>query len=192
MPMKIGPDCTLEEFVAHALAVEFEAARTLRDLKAAFGERGEDQLASLCGKLADLEQEHYERLEERSRGLALPAVDYRLYAWLESHDADCCPRDMVFHIATPRALLEIALKAEQRAAGMFGRAAGYLRDAGARELAAQLAQEEGEHVRWVLDALARTPRDETDWETMLAEGGGPCLALGAERRMRRDPTPGAS
>lgn len=189
--MKIGPDCTLEEFVAHALAIEFEASRTLRDLQAAFQERGEEALASLCGKLAALEQEHYERLETRSRTLALPPVDYRLYGWLESHDADCCPRDMVLHIASPRMLLEIALKAEQRAVDMFARAANQVKDASVRELAADLAQDEQEHVRWVHDALARTPRDETDWEAMLSEGGGPCLALGAERRLRRDPKPGA-
>jgi rubrerythrin len=189
--MKIGPDCTLEEFVAHALAVEFEAARTLREMQAAFHERGEGELASLCGKLAALEQEHYERLEARSRTLALPSVDYRLYGWLEAHDADCCPRDMVFHIASPRMLLEIALKAEQRAVDMFERAANHVKDVGIRELARHLAQDEGEHVRWVLDALARTPRDETDWEAMLAEGGGPSLMLGAERRLRRDPKPGA-
>lgn len=188
--MRIGPGCTLEEFVAHALAIEFEAARTLRDLEAAFRERGEDELGSLCAKLAALEQEHYERLEARSRGLALPAVDYRLYAWLESHDAETCPRDMVFHIASPRALLEIALKAEERAVDMFQRAAAVAKDAGVRELAAQLAQDELEHVSWVHDALRRTPRDFMDWEALLAEGAGPGLALGAERRLRRDPKPG--
>ena len=188
--MKIGPDCTLEEFIAHALALEFEAARTLRDLQAAFGERGEDELASLCGKLAVLEQDHYERLEARSRGLALPEVDYRQYAWLESHDADCCPRDMVLHIASPRALLEIALKAEERAVDMFQRAANLVKDAGVRDLAMQLAQDELEHVGWVHEALRRTPRDFTDWEALLAEGAGPGLALGAERRLRRHPKPG--
>ncbi len=185
--MKIRPDCTLEEFIAHALAVEFEAARTLRDLRSAFHDRGEDELASLCEKLASLEQEHYERLEARSRGLVLPPVDLKLYAWLESHDADCCPRDMVFHVASARSLLEIALKAEQRAVDMFERAAKQLEDSGVRELARQLAQDEVEHVRWVRDALARTPREFTDWEALLAEGGGPGLALGAERRLRREP-----
>lgn len=188
--MKIGPDCTLEEFVAHALAIEFEAARTLREMQGAFLERGEDELASLCGKLAALEQEHYERLEARSRGRGVKPADYRLYAWLESHDAECCPRDLVLHVASPRMLLEIALKAEQRAVDMFERAARHSGDASVRELAAQLAQEEGEHVRWVLDALARTPRDHTDWEALIAEGAGPSLALGAERRLRRDPKPG--
>lgn len=177
--MKIGPDSTLEDFIAHALAVEFEAARTLRDLQAAFRERGEDELASLCGKLAVLEQDHYERLEARSRGLALPEVDYRQYAWLESHDADCCPRDMVLHAASPRALLEIALEAEQRTVAMFQRAASRAKDSGVRELANHLAQDEVEHVRWIRAALAGTPREFTDWETLLAEGTGPGLALGA-------------
>lgn len=188
--MKIGPDCTLEEFVAHALAVEFEAARTLREMQDAFLARGEDELAGLCGKLADLEQEHYERLEARSRARAVQPADYRMYAWLESHDADCCPRDMVLHIASPRMLLEIALRAEQRAVDMFERAAKHAQDAAVRDLAAQLAREEGEHVQWVLDALKRTPRDHTDWETLIAEGTGPCLALGAERRLHRDPKAG--
>jgi rubrerythrin len=187
--MQIGPDCTLEEFVAHALAIEFEAARTLREMQDAFVDRGEDELASLCGKLAAMEQEHYERLEERSRRRSVQPVDYKLYAWLESDDAECCPRDMVLHVASPRMLLEIALKAEQRAVDMFERAAKHSRDPAVRDLAGQLVQDEVEHVRWVLDALRRTPRDHTDWEALIADGGGPCLALGAERRLRRDPKP---
>lgn len=189
--MFIGNDCSLEEFIAHALAVEFEAARTLRDLESAFAERGADDLATLCGKLAALEQDHYERLEARSRGLALPAVEARRYAWFEAKEADCCPRDMVLHIASPRALLEIALRAEQHAVDLFNRAAQQAKDAAVRELAASLAQDEVEHVRWVIDALRATPQDVTDWEAILAEGGGPCLALGAERRLQRREKTGA-
>lgn len=188
--MKIAPGCTLEEFVAHALAIEFEASRTLRDLAAACRERGERELATLAAKLAGLEQEHYERLEALANGRSLPAVDWREYAWLESGEADGEARDHVLHLASPRALLEIALKSEQRAAGLFGRVANTATDPAVRELARELADDEGEHVRWVLDALAATPRDATDWEALLAEGAGPGLALGVDRRLRRGPAPG--
>ena len=75
--MHIGPDSTREEFIAHALAIEFEAARTLRELEACFADRHQDELARLCRQLASLEQEHYESLLSRGQGLALPPVDFR-------------------------------------------------------------------------------------------------------------------
>lgn len=187
--MHIGPDSTREEFIAHALAIEFEAARTLRELEACFADRHQDELARLCRQLASLEQEHYESLVEHGRGLALPEVDFRQYAWLETAESEDSPRELVYHVASPRVLLEMALKAEQRAAAVFARVAREARDPDVATLARQLADDEGEHVRWVTDALARTPKDLHDWHPLIEGGTVPSLALGAERRGRPGPAP---
>jgi hypothetical protein len=50
-----------------------------------------------------------------------------------------------------------------------------------------MAREEAEHVQWVTKALEYVRADGIDWDGLLADGGGPGLALGGERRLHRDP-----
>ena len=56
-------------------------------------------------------------------------------------------------------------------------------------LADEMAREEAEHVQWVTRAIEYVRADGVDWEKLLAAGGGPGLALGGERRLRKGPPP---
>jgi rubrerythrin len=183
----LEPIGSVEEFYAHALAIEGEAAKCYRNFQAHFADRGEEVLAGLCGNLAHFEQDHYELLLGRAKGLALPELPPERYRWLESgppENADC---DLVFRVATPRQLLEIALKAERNARRFFEWVAGTTADEAIHALAEEMALEESEHVQWVTRALEYVRADGIDWEQLLASGAGPGLALGAERRLRKSP-----
>jgi hypothetical protein len=91
--------------------------------------------------------------------------------------------DLFYGLATARQLIEIALAAEIAAARGFDDAAHALPDLEARDLAACL----GASARRCAGelAVAMQAASPPDWETLIADGGGPCLALGAERRLRR-------
>ena len=52
-----------------------------------------------------------------------------------------------------------------------------------------MAREEAEHVQWVTRAMEYVRADGVDWDSLLAAGGGPGLALGGERRLRKGPPP---
>ncbi|MGE0358747.1 MAG: ferritin family protein [Burkholderiales bacterium] len=183
----LEPIGSVEEFYAHALAIEFEAAKCYRKLKDHFTDRGEDVLAGLCGNLAHFEQEHYELLREASKDLALPEIPPDRYRWLESGPPESVDCSLVFNVATPRQLLEIALKAERNARRFFEWIAGTTADEAVRALAVDMAREEAEHVQWVTRALEYVRADGVDWDQLLAAGGGPGLALGGERRVHRGP-----
>src|SRR5438128_294216 len=59
MGRMLRPVRTVEEFYAHALAIEREARDRYAELAAWFTGRGEEMLAGLCTTLAEAEGAHY-------------------------------------------------------------------------------------------------------------------------------------
>jgi rubrerythrin len=187
--MTAEPIRSVEEFLAHAIAIEREAALRYREFQAHFAERGEDVLAGLCENLAHFEQQHCDDLVDRARGLSLPAIAAHAYRWLDGRSPEAVAPEILYQIATPRQLLAVALMAEHRARGFFEAVARSAPDAQVARLAAEMAREEDEHVGWVGRALEYLPDGDVDWDAVLAAGGGPGLALGGERRWHRGGLP---
>jgi len=185
----LEPITTVEEFFAHAIAIEREAAGCYREFREHFADRGEDVLAGLCANLARFEQEHYELLLDRAKALALPELPPDRYRWIESGPPECADHALVYRVATPRQLLEIALKAERDAKRFFEWVSGTTASEEVHAMAAEMAREEAEHVQWVTRSLEYVRSDGVDWEMLLAAGGGPGLALGGERRISREACP---
>jgi rubrerythrin len=185
----LEPIGSVEEFYAHALAIEREAAKCYREFQDHFADRGEEVLAGLCGNLAHFESDHYQLLVERAKGLKLPELPPERYHWLDKGSPEAVDCSLVFNIATPRQLLEIALKAERNAKRFFEWVAGTTAHGEIHALAEEMAREEAEHVQWVTRALEYVRADGVDWDSLLAAGGGPGLALGGERRLRKGPPP---
>jgi rubrerythrin len=145
---------SVEEFYAHALAIEREAADRYVEFAEWFGTRN-DEIATLCRRLATLEQEHFNDLAEACARLELPEIADGDYHWLEKGSPEAPARELFYRLATPRQLLEVALAAEKRAHGYFVWAARTARDRPIRELASVMAAEEHEHIAWVKDALKK-------------------------------------
>ena len=163
MPRPIG---TVEEFYAHALAIEREAAERYNEFAAWFGDRGDDVLAGLCHNLARFEGEHYEQLVRGCEDLKLPVISEADYLWLGDAPPETGARALFFRAAQPRHLLEIALEAEMRAREFFVWVARTSASRPVRELAAIMAAEETEHVAWVTQAMEYHPAHR-DWESLF-------------------------
>jgi len=164
---------TIEEFYCHALAIEREAAERYEEFAAHFEDRGEELLAGLCRNLADLERGHYEDLATSSLGMRLPRIREGQYRWLDGDSPEAPAREMLYRIATPRHLLEIALAAEWRAREFFVAIARTAPSPAVRELASVMAAEETEHVKWVRQALEYHVSTGANWDDMMAAGIGP-------------------
>ena len=163
---------SVEEFYAHALAIEREAAARYGEFAEWFADRGEDVLANLCRNLAGLERKHHDELLEACAGLTLPPVDETGYHWLANGPPETAAREVFYRVTQPRHLLEIALAGELRARGFFVWIATEGSSTQVRELASIMAAEETEHVRWVREALEYHPKS-AEWEALLARGMGP-------------------
>jgi rubrerythrin len=168
-----APIKTVEEFYAHALAIEREAAQRYGEFTDYFEARGEDTIAGLCRNLAHMERGHFEELKAACKGLKLPDVAEARYGWLEGDSPEATAREMLYRIANPRNLLEIALAAEWRAREFFVGVTRSTASLAVRELAAVMAAEEAEHVKWVRQALEYHAATGANWEEMIAAGIGP-------------------
>ena len=171
--MLAPPVQSVEEFYAHALAIEREAAQRYAEFTEYFEDRGEDALAGLCRNLAHMEQSHFDELAEACGALKLPAVAEGRYRWLEGDSPEAPARAMLYRIAQPRHLLEIALSAEWLAREFFFHIARTSPNREVRELASVMAAEETQHVKWVRQALEYHVTSGANWEEMIAAGIGP-------------------
>jgi rubrerythrin len=144
---------TIEEFYANALAIEREAAERYDEFTRYFEDHDEDALAGLCRNLADMERRHFEELATSSLAMDLRPIPDGRYRWIEGDSPEAPAREMLYRIAQPRHLLEIALAAEWRAREFFAGIARTSPSLTVRELAAVMAAEETEHVQWVRKAL---------------------------------------
>ena len=151
------PIATPEEFYAHALAIEREAAERYEEFAQWFETRSA-ALAALCRRLARLEREHFDDLAESCARLELPDIAAGEYRWLEGDPPEATARELFHGVANPRQVLQIALAAEKRAHAFFVWVARSAPDRAVRELASVMAAEENEHIAWVTDALENVSR----------------------------------
>ena len=160
----------LDTFLSRALARECEAFNRYREFEAWFSDRSLPELASRCRSLATGHREKYAELGGGS------ANDPSAAEWIAPE-----ARELFYEMASPRQLLEVALDAELEALRFYeGAAAGD--DSHVRTCAEILAGNAVHSVGAVVAAIdAVSP---VDWEAVIALGGGPGLALGAERRLR--------
>lgn len=172
------PIRTIEEFYAHALALEHEAAERYGEFERYFRDRGEDVLAGLCASLSQMEGEHFSQLVRASEHLQLPVIEAEHYQWLESGAPEAAAREVLYRVTNPRHLLEIALQAEHRAVSFFEWVKHSAVDATVRSLATEMAAEEVQHVTWVQNALDYHPSSHVDWERLIARGSGPGALVG--------------
>lgn len=161
------PIRTPEEFYAHALAIEREAAERYSEFETWFVDRGEEVLAGMCRNLGQMENEHFTELVRASRHLSLPAIDASEYRWLESGSPEVAARELFYRVAQPRQLLEVALHAECNALAFFEWVARSTPDDSVRALARAMAAEEQRHVEWAAQALEYHPSRRIDWEEVL-------------------------
>jgi rubrerythrin len=149
----IRPIQTLEEFLAHAIAIEHEAAERYREFQAHFASRGDDVLAGLCCNLAAIEAAHLARLLTGSRDLDLPAIADHDYRWLEGVSPEAPARELFFRVANKRDLLAVALQGEANAQRFFAWVAHTSPAEAVRSLAREMASDESQHVGWLEQAL---------------------------------------
>ena len=156
-----------EELLAHAIEIEREAAARYSELGERMRDLGNDVVAELFLRLAGLEKQHEQALEQRAAGLSLPRIAPGEYAWLEDHAPETAAHNLVLNLLTPHSALKVALEAEKRALAFFESARAQAADPKLAALATEMAAEEGVHIAWVQSAIRRTPDPVIDWAAIF-------------------------
>ena len=172
---------TTDTFRSQALALEREAANRYREFEGWFIDRHLHDLAGRCRKLGVAHRERCAELVEANDVIEGGEFRTVMHAWLED-GAEVGAGEVFYSLAGPRQLLEVALDGELAALrfyeGVCGMPPSPAIQAGAMSLAATAMRCVGQVVA-AIDEV--TP---VDWEAVIENGGGPALALGAERRLR--------
>lgn len=156
-------DYTLPEFLAHAIALEREAAERYLELADMMEAHRNDEVARLFRDMVRYSRMHHDSIVERAAGIVLPEIGAWQYRWREPPEAG---GDEAFDYTLNaydalRYARENELRAMQYYAGV-GQSTG---DAEVKRLAAEFAAEETEHVEAIEDWLARTERPSATWTT---------------------------
>ena len=146
---------TIEEFFAHALAIEREAATRYRELAGLMHVHHNGACAALFDWLAELESEHTATLQSHAAARSLSQIEPSEYRWPESTAPESASMETAHDLITPRHVLEVALNNERRAKAFFEGIAVAASDPDLRKLAAQFAAEEQQHIELIADVLQR-------------------------------------
>ncbi len=154
-------DYTLPEFLAHAIALEREAAERYLELADMMESYRNDAVSALFRDMVAYSRLHHDSIVERARGVALPELRANEYRWRAPPEAG---GDEAFD---PRldaySALCYARENEQRAMNYYSEVGMASTDPEVKRLATEFAAEETEHVEALDDWLARTPRPGTPW-----------------------------
>lgn len=153
---------TLPEFLAHAVALEREAAERYMELAELMKAHGNREVWALFRDMVHFSQLHHDDILQRVGDLELPKLKSWEYRWTSPPEVG---REVEYeHLADPYNALRYARENEVRGMEYYSSVGLHADDPDVRRLAAEFAAEEAEHV----DAL-------DDW---LAHLRSPSLARG--------------
>lgn len=154
-------DYTLPEFLAHAIALEHEAAERYLELADMMEAHRNDAVASTFRDMVRYSRLHHDSIVARAQGLALPTLRSWQYRW--RHPPETGGEEAFDPRLSAYEALRYARDNEFRAQAFYSQAAAAAGDAEVRRLATEFAAEEAAHVQALDDWLARTPRPAVPW-----------------------------
>ena len=153
---------SLPEFLAHAIALESEAADRYLELADMMEAHRNDEVSSLFRDMVRFSQMHRDEIMTRVGAIELPQLKSWEYRWRTPPEAG---GDEAFdYMLEPFNALKYARANEVRAMEYYRSAADEAVDPELKRLAAEFASEETEHVEALDKWLARTPRPSATWE----------------------------
>jgi len=151
-----APTCnlSLSELLLHALVIELEAMHRYTELANMMAQIGNKKVSRIFSRMSGIEAKHAEVIEEQIKGQKLPVLTPSQYTWQGPEAPENTDSNRLFHLMTPCQALELALKNEKRAYEFYNDVVDDSTDERVREMAADFAGEEEQHVTWVEEWLA--------------------------------------
>ena len=151
------------DFMAHAYAMEAEAAERYAEFADSMEVHNNREVAELFRKLARIEQRHADQILEQM-GWKQSPVSAANVSWEGMEGPETADPAELHYLMQPYHALQIALHNEKRARDFFAHLAKTTRDAGVREGALEMEEEEAEHVRLIQEWIKRTPKPDANWQ----------------------------
>jgi rubrerythrin len=136
----------VERFLAHAVQLEREAARRYEELSAAMATEGQRELKTFFARMAHYSRLHLALASQRAGFRELPPLRPNEFEWPDGVSPEVADWSGADGFMDPRAALQLALEGERRGHAYYAAMAATTRDPELRQLAAEFAGEEAEHV----------------------------------------------
>ena len=151
------------DFMAQAYAMELEATERYAQFAEQLDTHNNREVAELFRKLSKIEVLHAKRILEEMGWPSLPALPVA-FAWEDAEAPETAPPDSLHYLMQPYHALQLALQGELRAQQHFEAIVAGKAPKKVRAAAAEMAEEEREHVRLIKEWLARVPQPAADWD----------------------------
>jgi rubrerythrin len=162
---------SLPDFLAHAIALEHEAAERYLELADMMEAHRNDAVSALFRDMVHYSRLHHDSIVERARGVTLPHLRSWEYRWTRPPEAG--GEEAFDYTLDAYTALRYARENEVRGMDYYTQVGTHASDPEVKRLAAEFASEEAEHVDALDEWLARTPRPSAPWR---ADPDGPAQA----------------
>ena len=153
---------TVEEFMAHAYAMEVEASDRYAELADLMSTHHNRAVSELFAKLARIEGKHRDQIAAQMGWQRPPAAV--AFRWQTPEGPETTDYGELHYLMQPYHALKLAEHNEQRAVEFFERFAAARVPADVATAASEMADEEREHVRLIREWLAKVPLPEPGWD----------------------------
>ncbi|MBI5120743.1 MAG: hypothetical protein HZA67_07040 [Rhodospirillales bacterium] len=152
------------EFLAHALALENEAAARYDELADAMETHNNKEVAALFKQMADFSRKHASEVAARATNVDVPHLAPWEFRWPGNEPPESADFDSSHYLMTPYHVLQVALRNEGRGQEFYAQVAAITRNDEVRKLAATFALEEATHVAELEKWFKRYPAPKKGWD----------------------------
>lgn len=154
-------------FLAHAIALEAEAAERYDELADAMEVHNNPDVAGMFRKQAEYSRLHLAEVTATANGLDLPKLKPWDYQWHSAEGPESAPIERTHYLMTPYHCLHLALQNERRSHQYYADIAHRSENPRVRTLARQFADEEAQHVIMLEKWAGTVSEPEADWDLDL-------------------------
>lgn len=156
-----GAPGTVDGFMAYACAMEAEAAERYQELADLMAAHNNREIAELFGKLARIEALHRDQIMKQMGWTAAPPS--HTFEWTTPEGPETTDYGDLHYLMQPYHALKLAEHNERRAVEFFAELAAADLPGEVRAAAAEMADEEREHVRLIENWLGKVTAPAGDW-----------------------------
>jgi rubrerythrin len=155
---------SVEDLLSYAFALEQEACDRYEELGELMAAHNNREVSELFKKMAKLEQHHADEIRELMEQKNVKESSSIQYQWSSPEGPETIDLGDLHYLMTPHQALNLALHNEERAFAFFDKIAKSTNDEETRSLAEKFAEEETEHVKWVMEWLTKQSAPEKGWD----------------------------
>lgn len=158
-------------FLAHAVALEQEAAERYAELADAMEVHNNQEVAELFRKLSAFSKLHLDEVKAIAANYDLPQLKPWEFQWTDGESPESAPSDRTHYMMTPYHCLQLALFNEKKGHVYYADRAHRATDPEVKKFAQLFADEEAEHVVMLEKWIATVKPPQENWDLDLDPPG---------------------